>query len=188
MASDSINGWPVTNGLLFCLFPAQNLQDLCAGILNCLGEDVIQAVDAFQTGFVVLFFVDPERTVKSWQFVVRQFAAMVSDCCCHIFSAIRWELPSTQDPWHMPQDVWCQVLLWSLAGDAGKFEFQSISKILLFWGFRRGNYLSLNSQTIDTYWILGLTRRNAKISSQNRCAIGASLLKAIVDNYEVFLL
>ena len=39
-----------------------------------------------------------------------------------------------------------------------------------------------------SYWVLGFTRRNAKISSQNRCAIGTSLLKASVDNYDVFLL
>ena len=38
------------------------------------------------------------------------------------------------------------------------------------------------------YWVLGFTRRNAKISSQNRCAVGTSLLKATIDNYEVFLL
>ena len=46
----------------------------------------------------------------------------------------------------------------------------------------------LYKKGLRRYWVLGFTRRNARISSQNRCAIRTSLRKAVFANYEVFLL
>ena len=79
----------------FCWFCwAENNQDLCAGILHSLGHEGTQSTS--QAGSPVLIHADPRS-----------------------FSAAR-ALPSIQDRWHMPQDVWSQTLFWSLAGDAGK--------------------------------------------------------------------